>query len=175
MTAASACGIRATDLATMMIANTTSTTKKMRPATAPSKTGSLPLLVRSSLDDLRHHRGGPVDMDDAHMVPRFINVGLVKGPCRPHLAVELDLAFMAPHPVDDERALALQFLHRFQQALARSQSPSQRRTNPHEQQNGHDQEHESVGPNRQVEQPAGSGSGQRAAAEHQQEKVAGEH
>ena len=58
--------------------------------------------------------------------------------------------------------------------LRRGQTPAQGGPDQHQQQHRDDQEHRAVDPDRQVQQPAGSGRGQRAAAQHEQEHVAGE-
>src|ERR1044072_8043418 len=107
MTAASACGISAMDLATMMAANTTSTATKIKPATAPSM--NVPsLVVQCSLDDLLDDGGRAVDLDDRHMVTGFVDLVLVQRARGPDLAVEFHLSLMASDPVEHQRALALQ-------------------------------------------------------------------
>src|ERR1700742_4222976 len=111
MTAASACGISAIDLATTMAANTTSTPTRIRPATAPS----IRVSFRScpgSLDGFLDDGGGAVDVHDGHVIARLVDIAVVQGPRRPDFAVELHLTFVTRDPVEDKRTLAFQRLGR---------------------------------------------------------------
>src|SRR5215212_1433072 len=120
ITAASACGISAIDLATMMAANTTSTPTSTKPAIAPSITGFLPLCVQASLDFLDHRRCA-VDVHDGHVVAGFVDLILVQRPRRPDFSVEFYLAFMAGHPIEHQCALSFERLRRLRKPSARSE------------------------------------------------------
>src|ERR1700704_167170 len=101
MTAASACGITLTDLATTMMANSTRTATRIKPATAPSMTESSP--ISNGLED---DGGCAVDSHDGDVVASFEDIGVVQRPCRPDLAIEFHLALVATHPIEHKRALA---------------------------------------------------------------------
>src|SRR6185312_12024497 len=143
MTAASACGISATDFATMMIANTTSTPRNTRPATAPSMSSSF-LCVQSSLDDLRNDRGCPVDVHDGHVVAGLVDIAFVQRPSRPDLAVQLHLAFVTGDLVEHQSALAFQRLHRVWQALTGAEVTAHDRADADQQQDRHQQENDTL-------------------------------
>src|SRR5208337_3673068 len=106
ITAASACGISATDLATTMIAKITRAAATTRKAIAPCI--GIPPISPEGLRLLEHHRGGTVDLHDGHLLARLVHIGLVERPRRPHLAIQLHLTFVAGDPVKHQRALALQ-------------------------------------------------------------------
>src|SRR5215218_5022922 len=107
-----------------MAANRISTPTRIRPAMAPSMCGSFPS-VQASLDDFLNHRGGTVDMHDGDMVARFVDIVVVEWPRRPDLAVELHLTFVATHPVQHQRTLALELLRPVQQPGARIETAPQ--------------------------------------------------
>src|ERR1700739_1505703 len=108
MTAASACGITFTDLATTTIAKITRTMlKNTSPTTAPC---IVLLLCPEGLHVLDHHCGGTVDLHDGHPLPGLEHVVVVEWPRRPHLAVQLHLAFVARDPAEHQGGLALQRL-----------------------------------------------------------------
>src|SRR6478735_9656791 len=125
MTAASACGISATDFATTIAANITSTPTSTRPATAPSMTGSF-RSVQASLDDFLNYRGGAVDVHDSDVVARFVDIVVVEGPRRPDFAVEFDLTLMPCHAIEHQRAFAFELLRPVRQARSRQEVPPQR-------------------------------------------------
>src|ERR1700722_4122274 len=126
ITAASACGISATDLATTTMANITRTTSSTNPATAPC-TG-VPFsrsVFRSVFADRlavsEYHRRGAVDVHDGDRIARFVDVVVVVGARRPDLAVELHLARVAGNPIKHHCAFALQGLDSCRQPPGRRQ------------------------------------------------------
>ena len=74
MTAASACGISATDLATTTMAKSTNTASKTNPAMAPSIVQVLPIRQYSRRSP--HHRGRAVDMHHRDLFARLIHVAV---------------------------------------------------------------------------------------------------
>src|SRR6201994_4199925 len=79
-----------------MIAKTTRTARNTRPATTISP------IAPEGLQVLPDHRGGPVDMQDGHLIAGLENITFVHRPRRPHLAVQLHLTFIAGDPVEDQ-------------------------------------------------------------------------
>ena len=120
------------------------------------------------------HRCGPIDMHDGHLFAGFELVTVVQWSRGPHLTVHFHLALVAGHPVEHQRSFALQRLDARRQALRGGQMPAQGGSDQYQQQHGNHQENRAVGPDRQVQKPAGSGRGQRATTQHQQEHVAGQ-
>src|SRR5262249_60059811 len=105
ITAASACGISATDLATTMMANITMTASNTRPATAPCI--GIPLscsafrsrygFLKTALVD---HRRRAVDVHDGHRLAWFVDIAVVQRARRPHLPVELHLAVIVANSIN---------------------------------------------------------------------------
>src|SRR6478672_4916258 len=145
MTAASACGISATDFATTIAANITSTPTSTRPATAPSMTGSF-RSGEASLDDFLNYRGGAVDVHDGHVVAGFVDIVVVEGPRRPDFAVELHLPLVTRDPIEHQCALAFKLLRPVRQPGTRHEMPSQGRSDQCQQQHRDHREHRPVYP-----------------------------
>src|SRR6185437_14047192 len=107
ITAASACGISATDFATTTMVNTTSAAKNSRTRVPPA-----PIDVPFSqlLDVPEYHCRGTVDVHDGHRLAGLVDVALVQRTRGPHLTVQLHLALMGGDPIEHQRLLALQRL-----------------------------------------------------------------
>src|SRR6202000_1347784 len=121
ITAASACGISATDLATTMIANTTSTANKNSPAVAPCMEFS----YCSRGLRVPDHSSGPIDMHDGDAFAGFEHITLIQWPRGPHLTVDFDPALVAGPSAGYQDGFALQRFDTRRQALRR-QTPPQR-------------------------------------------------
>src|SRR6201993_4622989 len=113
MTAASACGISATDLATTMMPNITITANNTRPATAPCIGVPLSLsafrsryrFLKSTFED---HRRSAIDAHDSDRLVGFVDITVIERACCPNLAIEFHLAFITRNPLQQEGAFSLQ-------------------------------------------------------------------